>query len=353
MNRDLSSLVSSLRTGRVLVLGDVMLDEYVSGDTDRVSPEAPVPVVSLKSRTNELGGAANAAKGIVFLGGQVTLAGVVGKDTEAESVRSLLSSYGVGDLLVGAPDRPTTTKTRVLANNQQVVRIDREDASPISRDFERRLVAAAAEALTQVDCVLLSDYAKGVVSPFVATEVIRLASGAGVPVVVDPKGVDFAKYRNATVVKPNRLEAFLVATANFGANLPLEIVGPRLVDLVDCAVLVTLGADGMRLFERDRPDTSIRSSALYAFDVTGAGDTVAAVLALGLAGAMTLLDAASLAAAAAAVVVGKVGTGSVSTAELLLAVDGAAPECPVSSPVHGDIEAAADRASSASSTGPG
>lgn len=320
MSIDLGLLAMKLAGQRLLVVGDVMLDEYIFGVTDRVSPEAPVPVVSIETHTYELGGAANAARGAAALGGRVRLGGVVGDDTEGVVLRSLLASSGIEDQLITAEQRPTTTKTRVVTNRQQVVRIDREHRSPINKHEQRLVLDAALASLAEVDAVLVSDYAKGVLTEALVQEVIAEASKAKIPVIVDPKSPGFARYRGATLVKPNMGEAFLAIEPRVGASTPLSEIGRRLVEDVGGAVLITLGSEGMCLFLPDEAPVSIGSHALHVYDVTGAGDTVASTLALAVGAGASLWEAASLSALAAAVVVGKVGTALVTDTELIQAV---------------------------------
>lgn len=317
---NLGTLAMDLSGQRLLVVGDVMLDEYILGVTDRVSPEAPVPVVSIESRTYELGGAANAARGAAALGGRVRLVGVVGNDREGGILRSLLLSAGIGDRLIELDQRPTTTKTRVVANRQQIVRIDRERRSPITPLEQNLVIDTAVGSLADIDAVLVSDYAKGVVTEAVVKGVISEASRAGIPVIVDPKSGDFRQYRGATVVKPNQREAALALDPRAAAPTLLHEVGRRLVGMVGGSILVTLGAEGMCLFSPDGPPVPIKSHALHVYDVTGAGDTVASTLALSLAAGAEITDSAMLSALAAAVVVGKVGTALVTGPELLQAI---------------------------------
>jgi D-glycero-beta-D-manno-heptose-7-phosphate kinase len=301
----------------VLTLGDVMLDEYVWGEVQRISPEAPVPVVQVQRRTHVPGGAANAAAGVAALGGRALLGGVVGADAHAERLREAVREKGLEtDGLVVDPSRPTTTKTRVIAHSQQVVRTDAEDRSPLPRDVEATLLEWAAEHVPQVASVVLSDYAKGVVSPSLARRVIELGRTHGKPVVVDPKGTDYAKYSGATVMTPNAHDAGRAANVHVEAYEDLLEVARRLADVCDdTALLVTRGAAGMTLLTSDGP-VDIAAEAHEVYDVTGAGDTVVAVLAVALGAGMPLEEAVRLANAAAGLVVGKVGTATVTLEEL-------------------------------------
>jgi D-beta-D-heptose 7-phosphate kinase/D-beta-D-heptose 1-phosphate adenosyltransferase len=304
-----------------MVVGDLMLDEYIWGDVRRISPEAPVPVVDVGRQTTVPGGAANAAVGIVSLGGKVALGGLVGADGAAQRLREALKDRGIGsDGLVVNPERPTTTKTRIVAGAQQVVRADVESCDPPDVTLEEDLLRWIEKAAAVADAVLVSDYAKGVVTPRLSQGAIATANARRIPVVVDPKGIDFSKYRGATVVTPNLLEAERVAGMTINDEQSLFRAGQALaVHLGESAVLVTRGARGMSLFgpgSNAQPE-HIAAVARNVFDVTGAGDTVAAALALSLASGASLADAARLATLAAGIVVGKVGTSSAILDELL------------------------------------
>src|SRR5262245_23530139 len=303
---------------RVLVLGDVMLDEYIWGDVARISPEAPVPVVEMRRRTDAPGGAANAAANVVSLGGRALLGGVIGADHAAERLQEALARHGVRcDGLITDPDRPTTCKTRVVAHSQQVVRVDCEQRSPPAESTEQRLVAWAAAVMPEADACILSDYGKGVVSPVMARTVLDLARQSGRPVVVDPKGVDYAKYRGATLVKPNLHEVERVLRREIGTDAELAEAGQQLTAMLEgSAVLVTRGARGMSLFRLGAPPVHIPSVARDVFDVTGAGDTVVSTLALALAARVGLEQAADLANRAAGVAVSHVGTTAVTLSAL-------------------------------------
>jgi D-beta-D-heptose 7-phosphate kinase/D-beta-D-heptose 1-phosphate adenosyltransferase len=301
----------------VLTIGDVMLDEYVWGEVQRISPEAPVPVVQVQRRTHVPGGAANAAAGVVALGGRALLGGVVGADVHAEHLREALAEKNLAaDGLVVDPSRPTTTKTRVIAHSQQVVRTDAEDRSPLPAELEAALADWAGAHLPEVDSVVLSDYAKGVVSPTLARRVIELARDHGKPVVVDPKGTDYAKYSGATVITPNAHDAGRAANVHVHDDGDLLEVARRLTAVCNGAgLLVTRGAAGMTLFGADgRADISAEAHEVY--DVTGAGDTVVAVLAVGLGQGLTLGESVRIANAAAGIAVEKVGTATVTLEEL-------------------------------------
>ncbi len=315
----LRRIVTSFTGRRVLVVGDVMLDEYVWGEVRRISPEAPVPVVSIRKRTSVPGGAGNTAINVASLGGHALLASVVGADIPASRLREAFGVYHLNlDGLLVDKQRATTTKTRVMAHqHHHVVRIDEEHLTPLSLELEDQMLRWLERQLPAIDACVLSDYAKGVVSQRLAQNFIGLARQAGKPVVVDPKGIDFAKYRGATVVKPNIEEAKMVYRGETGSESGLLDMARSLLAMFEgSALLLTRGAEGMSLFETDARPLHIPSVAREVFDVTGAGDTVAGTLALALAAGASLDEAAELANRAAGVVVAKVGTAQATPEEL-------------------------------------
>ena len=305
----------------ILVLGDVMVDEYVWGEVDRVSPEAPVPVVEVRRRTWTPGGAANVAAGIASLGGQPLLAGVVGAARGAWRLRQALVERGIGaEGLVVDEKRPTTLKTRIVAGGQQVARTDEEVRDPLPADVEEALVRWAADRIGDVAAVVISDYGKGALSPRSAGEVISLARGAGRPVIVDPKGRDFTRYRGATVVTPNLREVEVALNVGLSWDADLPMLAARLRSVLDgSAVLVTRGADGMSLFAGQDPgdQVDIAAQTRNVFDVTGAGDAVVGTLALALANDAGLERGARTANLVAGVAVGKRGADMPTLEELL------------------------------------
>ncbi|HEX5819586.1 MAG TPA: D-glycero-beta-D-manno-heptose-7-phosphate kinase, partial [Gemmatimonadales bacterium] len=300
------------------VVGDVMLDQNLWGQVRRISPEAPVPVVELERETAEPGGAANNAANAAAVGACAMLGGVVGDDAEGVRLRTLLVARNVdASGLVTEPGRPTTTKTRVVAHNQQVVRVDRERTSAITSDSEAALLRWVEGHLRGVGACIISDYAKGVVTSSLAQGIIGAARSAGVPVVVDPKGTDYARYRGAAVVTPNLHEAELASRRTARTDAELADVAAQLsAELDGAALLVTRGAAGMSLFAPGAAAVHVRAEAHQVYDVTGAGDTAITFLALALAAGAPLPAAMRLANRAAGVVVGKVGTATVTLDEL-------------------------------------
>lgn len=318
-----NNLVARFRDRCILVAGDVMLDEYVLGEVKRISPEAPVPVVELGKRLYAPGGAANVAAAVAGLGGHALVAGVTGRDFQAGLLRAAMEERNIdtGGLVVDGR-RPTTSKTRIVARSQQIVRVDHELRAYLGHEMEEALLQRVRQRLPGVDACVLSDYGKGVVSPRLAGEVIRLATALGKPVVVDPKGRDYTRYRGAKVVTPNVHEVELALGCTLDNNHDLMAAGRRLLsELGGAALLITRGAEGMTLFSNEDRAIHVPSIARSVYDVTGAGDTVVAALALGLAAGAELKIAVRLANCAAGVVVGKPGTATLTVEELLAAAE--------------------------------
>ena len=316
-----AALLRSMRDRRVFVLGDVMLDEFLWGRVSRISPEAPVPVVQVTSQSFHLGGAGNVAANVRSLGGAAVLAGVVGRDAAGERVREALAAAGVESRLVDlGRDRPTTVKTRIVAHGQQVVRADHEDPADAPARAEAALLESLRRELPSCGALVVSDYEKGVVTASLLRRVLPLARRRRVPVLVDPKVRHFRLYRGATVVTPNQLETEQATGLRLDGPAGLRAAGRRVLSLLGCrAVLVTRGEHGVSLFVRGRPPLHVPTAAREVFDVTGAGDSVIATMALALAAGATLPEAAVLANCAAGVVVGKVGTAQATPEEVLAA----------------------------------
>lgn len=314
----LRKFLSRFPGGRVLVLGDVMVDEYVWGTVSRISPEAPVPVVAVRSENVKVGGAANVAANIAALGGQASLVGVVGNDVQGERLAHELEVAGVrSDGLVVDANRPTTVKSRVVAGSQHIVRFDRESEEPLSAPVRARMMGVVGKRLAEADALLISDYAKGIVGPQTVRELLRLARRHKKLVAVDPKIQHMALFRGVTVVAPNHHEAAAAAGIRIRGDTDLLRVGEVLLKRLKAqAVLVTRGEQGMSLFESGKAVTHIPTSAREVYDVTGAGDTVMAALSLALAAGASIYEAAVLGNYAAGVVVGKRGTATVNREEL-------------------------------------
>jgi D-beta-D-heptose 7-phosphate kinase / D-beta-D-heptose 1-phosphate adenosyltransferase len=309
---------------RVLVLGDAILDRYWWGEASRLSPEAPVPVVRKQRATCRPGGAANAAANLAALGASVELCSVAGADREADELRGAIEESGAGtDALLIDASRPTTTKTRIVAAHQQVARVDDEVTTPVTDATADRAVAVLESRLDRLTALVISDYAKGFLTPRLLQRAIAAARRAGVPVFVDPKGMDATRYAGSTVLKPNRLELGVLAGAPAHGHEQSLTAGRQLSgSMPGTNVIVTEGADGMTRFSGGAVCEHVRSVPHQVFDVTGAGDTVLAVLSLAVSTGATYADAMELAAAAAGVAIGLMGTTAVTAGMLEAAVRG-------------------------------
>lgn len=306
-----------MRNQRIVVVGDAMLDIYLIGDVDRISPEAPVPVVTVHDRKYALGGAANVAANVAAIGADVTLVATIGDDRRGEQLRTELATAGIrDDGVIVVPARPTTSKTRVIARHQQLVRIDEEESALLDGDALGDILHRLKQQVKPADAVLLEDYNKGVLTPQVIQEAITMARKRGVPTVVDPKYKHFFDYKGATVFKPNRreLESALGATVDLEHADALPAVMAKLE--VD-NLLLTLGPLGMALLDHDGAITRLPTQALEVFDVSGAGDTVTAWVGTALAAGATVREAAELANYAAGIEVGKLGVAVVTPDEVL------------------------------------
>jgi rfaE bifunctional protein kinase chain/domain len=313
-------ITRQMRDRTMVVLGDVMLDEFLWGDVSRISPEAPVPVVDIRRESTHLGGAANVLANLLALGAQACVIGVVGDDFAGERIRRSVndkSALQTDGLLIADNSRPTTIKTRIVARNQMVVRADREHRSPVDAQTEGRIIAAVKTAMTGAQALVVSDYDKGVVTPRILSEVLPAAYGR-MPVLIDPKMRNFDSYRPATLVTPNHHEALRLANLEEDSDAALQTAARMIRARLGCnAVLITRGDRGMMLFEGDGDPVHVETSAREVYDVTGAGDTVIATLAAALSAGASMTEAAVLANHAAGIVVGKLGTATASAEEVL------------------------------------
>lgn len=322
--REVQHVLQRIPDRCVLVLGDVMLDQFVFGQVDRISPEAPVPVVRFEREAWRLGGAANVAQNVRALGAEALLVGVAGTDEAGQRLRAELAHADISDgSLVEAPGRCTTRKLRVVTRrNQQVARIDYEADEPLPVGLERGVVQKLEMALDRAAVLIVSDYLKGVVSQQVASQAIALARAAGVPVLVDPKVPHVDYYRGATLVTPNHHEAEAVTLLRIRTDEDASQAAHAFRGRANCgAVLITRGEHGMWLLDGER-DHALPATAREVADVTGAGDTVIAMIGAGVAAGASLPDAARLANLAAGLVVAKFGAASVTADELLSALPG-------------------------------
>ena len=312
----LTELLDRAQGKRIVVIGDAMLDVYLIGDVDRISPEAPVPVVRVRERKHALGGAANVAQNVVAIGARCTLVGAIGDDRGGETLTHML--HGIGEDVSGLVrvGRPTTQKTRIVARSQQLVRVDEEEDADLEGPDTERLLTAVRQAVGGADAVVLEDYNKGVLVPAIIRAAIDAAMARAVPVVVDPKFKNFFAYRGATIFKPNRRELEAALGATMDVDHP-DAVPSMMKTLGVQHLLLTLGDSGMALFSAGGDVARIPTVAREVYDVVGAGDTVTAYLACLLAAGATPADAATIANIAAGIEVGKLGAATVSAAEVL------------------------------------
>jgi len=314
----IESFLEGVAKTRALVLGDLMLDEYLWGTVDRISPEAPVQVVEVKRKELRLGGAGNVINNLLTLNCQVDVASVVGDDDDGQFLLRRLTERGLHQHGVFSQvERVTSRKTRVLASNQQIVRIDQETRSEISTESEDRILSYLQDSVSSLDVIFLSDYQKGVMTDRLLKEVIAIGRSAKVPVLVDPKGEDYSKYRGATLLTPNRKEAQLATGLTITDEDSLLAVGRKLRETLELEALVlTRSEEGMTVFSSDG-EIHLPTVAREVYDVSGAGDTVLSMFGLGMAQKLPLGCSAGLANIAAGIVVGKVGTSTVSAQEIL------------------------------------
>lgn len=318
-NAEIKAFFLRVKRLKALVIGDLMLDEYLWGKTERISPEAPVQVVDVSHQEFRLGGAGNVINNLLSLGCQVRVASVIGDDESGLMILKHLNQVEIEvDGVILAAGRKTTRKTRILASNQQMLRIDQESREEIDGVTEQRIMEYVEHQLPQVQVVLLSDYLKGVLTEGLTIKLIALCRDAEVPVVVDPKGRDYRKYRGATLLTPNRKEAAEATGIPISSSEDVTIAGLQLLNnfALDALVLTRSG-EGMSLFVANKDEIHLPITVREVFDVTGAGDTVLATIGTGLAGGLELTDAVRLANLAAGVVVGKVGTATVTSDEIL------------------------------------
>ena len=315
--------IQRLTRGRVLVIGDVMVDHYVSGKVSRVSDEAPVPIVHVTDERWTAGGAANVAANIAALGGRAILVGVTGADPAASTLAGIVGAMGgaVEAHLVADASRSTTLKTRYMGGQHQMVRVDRETGVVILRSTEDRLVDIIADVADDCDVIMVSDYAKGVLSDRVLGAIMEHGRRAGVDIVIDPKRADWSAYRGASLITPNRKELSLATRATCGTDAECLAAADTAIATTGAAILLTRSEQGMSLFRSGQPALHLSAKAREVFDVSGAGDTVAAAIALSLASGQAPELAMQIANVAAGVVVGKRGTATVSPAEVMAELD--------------------------------
>jgi rfaE bifunctional protein kinase chain/domain len=319
---NLSAVLRRFPGQKILAIGDVILDRYWWGEASRLSPEAPVPVVRKQRSTVRPGGAANTAANLAALGATPHLVGLVGIDRGSVELQEALLACGVAvDFLISDNARPTTTKTRVIASQQQIVRVDEEDTAPISREAEERAREVIAKCLESAHAVVVSDYAKGFLTPSLLNFVTAAAGRAGKRVFIDPKGADYNRYQGCFLMKPNRLELSMLTGLPAHTHEETLAAGNRLSACMPGAmILVTEGADGMTLFDGSLPVEHLAPAPRQVYDVTGAGDTVLATLSLAICAGASYRDAMELATEAAAIVIRTMGTATVKLPQLEMAL---------------------------------
>lgn len=307
------------KTPHILVVGDLMIDHYIWGKCERVSPEAPVQIVEVKDESNRLGGACNVANNLISLGAKVSMCGVVGSDEMGSWLVGNLHSQGVDvENIFVVDDRPTTQKTRIIVSNQQVLRVDREEKNDIPDEISHDILDFIENKISNYDCIILSDYNKGVLNETFTQALIKLARSENKFILCDPKGQDYIKYKGATLLTPNKAEAQIATKIIIDNDEKLTQALTNLKKQCDLSIsLITLSEDGIALLDKKGKLLKIPTIAKEVYDVTGAGDTVIAALGFGISGGLDIQRACEFANAAAAVVVGKVGSASVTYTEIV------------------------------------
>lgn len=309
----MSEFIEKFADVKVLVVGDVMLDRYLWGNVSRISPEAPVPIVNVNKTSLVLGGAANVAANIAGLGAKPYLIGICGNDKEADELDKLLTKTQISNKLIRLENRQTTIKTRIVAHHQHVARIDQETTNLLSETEANQVFEQITKVFDEISMVIISDYAKGLLNNYLLTRLITYCNNKNIKVLVDPKGKDFSKYKDATILTPNRREA--AEATGFDENEPdlIEKAGAKLLKEINLeALLVTQGEKGMTLLQKTGETVHLQALARNVFDVTGAGDTVIASFAVAIGAGASFLEGAKIANIAAGLVVGEVGTTAIS-----------------------------------------
>jgi len=318
----LENFIPRFERTHLVVIGDLMRDKFIWGKVRRISPEAPVPVVEVEKETSMLGGAANVVNNLIALGAKIELAGVAGDDDTGKALIEELSRRGVGvEGVIVEPGRPTTVKTRIIAHSQQMVRVDREVRDPIKPETGAKIVKALSKTIPHADLILISDYAKGVISSKLTREIFPIARRLKKKILVDPKLANWQSYRGAQIITPNHLEAGQIARFEVETDEDAERAGRLILEELKMdAVVITRGERGISLLEKNQKPRHIPTEAKEVYDVTGAGDTVISTLGVCLAAGMSLYDSTVMANLAAGIAVSKLGTSVVSREELLEAL---------------------------------
>jgi len=316
MKQRLLKILENFKNKKILVVGDIMLDKYVWGEVSRISPEAPVQVVNVLKETYETGGAANVASNVSALIGKAFIAGIAGNDEAKTILLEKLRKKGINtDGIFLDKDKPTIQKVRIIGKSQQLLRVDYEKKEHVNKEIEDKMIAFFDKIIKQVDVVVISDYAKGVITPAICNKLIQMAKEHNKAIIVDPKPKHKDLYANVTLITPNSAEASEMTNIEDGGDAVLEM-GSKLMKYLNSNVLVTQGEKGMSLFEKNGGITNIPAKAKEVYSLIGAGDTVVATIALALASGANLEEASTLANIAAGIKVGKMGTASVSIDEI-------------------------------------
>lgn len=317
MKQRLLKILENFKNKKILVIGDIMLDKYIWGDVSRISPEAPVQVVHVQKETYAPGGASNVASNISALNGTAFMVGIVGNDESKNILFEQLKAIGINtDGIFIEDDKPTTQKVRIVGRSQQLLRVDYEKKGHVHKDIEASLINFLKKNIPYVDVVVISDYAKGVITPMLCDALLQVSKEHNKPIIVDPKPKHLSLYSNATLITPNNAEASEMANIEDGNDEATLEIGNKLLKYLNTNVLITRGEKGMSLFEKDGKIRHIPAKAREVYSLIGAGDTVIATLALALAGDANFEEAAVLANVAAGIKVGKIGTASVSIEEI-------------------------------------
>lgn len=316
MKQRLLNLLEQFKDKKILVVGDIMLDKYIWGEVSRISPEAPVQVVNVMRESYAPGGASNVASNASALNGKVFVAGIAGNDEAKNILIEELKKRGINtDGIFIDNDKPTIQKVRIVGRGQQLLRVDYEKKEHVHQNIERSMIAFLEKIINDVDVIVVSDYAKGVITPVICSKLIQAAKDNNKAIIVDPKPKHRDLYADATLITPNNAEASEMASVEDGDEAVFEI-GARLLRHLNANVLITRGEKGMSLFEKDNSVTHIPAKAKEVYSIIGAGDTVVATIALSIASGASLREAATLANIAAGIKVGKIGTSSVSIEEI-------------------------------------
>lgn len=322
MKTDLTKLLNKFKEKNILVIGDIMLDTYLWGDVKRISPEAPVQVVNVKKESYAPGGASNVANNIASLGGKVTIVGIAGKDEANEKLKNELSKRKINTSGIFIDSKkPTIQKIRIVSHNQQLLRVDYESREYINKDDEKKIISFLEKNIENFDSVIISDYAKGIITKSLANFLIKLCKKMKKPLIVDPKPKHWKCYIGATLITPNNKEACEILGLEESNGKEIIKVGKNLLKRLKANILITRSSQGISLFEKNGKITHISAKAKEVYDVTGAGDTIIAVLGLSLASGASFKEAALIANSAAGVVVSKVGTATTTIKEIKDSMD--------------------------------